>query len=207
MTYLTLLFSVATLWAFSVVSPGPNFLMTARLSIARSRREGLQAVAGVVIGTAIWGAAGCLGVQALFVAAPWAYLGLKIAGAAYLIVMGCQMLWQSVRHTRSDHFDVAGPGLKLSPFKLGLLTTLANPRSAVSVASIFATTMPPSPSLLLSLSVVALMAAISAGWYVCVVYLFSFRYLADGYRRFRRWIERVSGSLLVFFGVNLAVER
>jgi threonine efflux protein len=70
MAYLTLLLSVATLWAFSVMSPGPNFLMTARLSIARSRRDGLQAVAGVGIGTAIWGAAGCLSVQALFIAAP-----------------------------------------------------------------------------------------------------------------------------------------
>ena len=207
MTYLTLLFSVATLWAFSVVSPGPNFIMTARLSIARSRRDGLQAVAGVGTGTAMWGAAGCLGVQALFSAAPWAHLGLKIAGATYLIAMGCQVLWRSLRHTEGDDFNAAGPGRKLSPFKLGLLTTLANPRSAISVASIFATTMPPSPSLLLSLAVVALMVAISAGWYVCVVYLFSLRYLADGYRRFRRWIERAAGTLLVFFGVRLAVER
>jgi threonine efflux protein len=50
MTEMTVLLSVATLWALAVVSPGPNFLLTARLAIARSRRAGLQAVSGIALG-------------------------------------------------------------------------------------------------------------------------------------------------------------
>jgi len=30
--------------------------------------------------------------------------------------------------------------------------------------------------------------------------------LADGYRRFRRWIDRAAGACLVLFGAKLAVE-
>jgi threonine/homoserine/homoserine lactone efflux protein len=95
-----ILLSVATLWALAAISPGPNFLMTARVALTRSRRAGLSAIAGIALGTAIWGAAGCFGVQALFVAAPWMYLVLKILGAAWLVFIGVQLVWRSRRSER-----------------------------------------------------------------------------------------------------------
>src|SRR5580658_10073108 len=95
--HLTLLVTVAALWALAVVSPGPNFLMTARLAVARSRRAGLQAVAGIAVGTAFWAGAECFGVRTLFDAAPWMYLLLKIVGAVYLLVVGAQLLLASWR--------------------------------------------------------------------------------------------------------------
>jgi threonine/homoserine/homoserine lactone efflux protein len=49
---LSALLSVATLWILAVVTPGPNFLVTARLSVGQSRREGLRAVAGIGVGAA-----------------------------------------------------------------------------------------------------------------------------------------------------------
>jgi threonine efflux protein len=206
MTQMTLLLSVATLWALAVVSPGPNFLMTARLAIARSRRAGLEAVTGIALGTICWAAAGCLGVRALFIAAPWMYLLIKTTGAAYLVFVGGQLLWSSWR--RKDDFAPRLPERRprVSPFQLGLLTTLANPRSAVSVASIFATAMPSHPSLMLSASVMAVMVAISVCWYALIACLFAAPTLADGYQRFRRWIDRLAGACLVLFGAKLAVE-
>jgi hypothetical protein len=64
----TLVLSVATLilWLLAVVTPGPNFLVTARLAIARSRPAGLRAVIGIALGTVCWAAAGCFGVRTLF---------------------------------------------------------------------------------------------------------------------------------------------
>lgn len=207
MSHLTLLLSVATLWFFAVVSPGPNFLMTARLAIARSRRAGLQAVCGIALGTVCWAAAGCFGVQALFLAAPWMYLFIKAAGAAYLLVVGGQLIWQSWRQAGDVVAPTSVGASRLSPFQLGLLTTLANPRSAVSVASIFATTMPSQPSLALSFEVMMVMVAISVCWYAAVACLFAVSHLAEGYRRFRRWIDRAAGACLMFFGAKLAVEQ
>jgi threonine/homoserine/homoserine lactone efflux protein len=203
---MTLLLSVATLWALAVVSPGPNFLMTARLAIARSRRAGLQAVSGIALGTVCWAAAGCFGVRTLFIAAPWMYLLLKIAGAIYLLLVGGQLLWGSWRRSVDLDLRLVEGRSRVSPFHLGLLTTLANPRSAVSVASIFATAMPSDPSLMLSVSVMLLMVAISVSWYAFIACLFAVPYLAHGYQRFRRWIDRVAGTCLMAFGARLAVE-
>src|SRR5215468_4466512 len=160
----TLLLSVATLWALAVISPGPNFLMTARLALARSRRAGLQAVSGIALGTVCWAAAGCFGVRALFISAPWMYLLIKVVGALYLLLVGGKLLWSSFGNNADPQLRLAEGRPRVSPFHLGLLTTLANPRSAVSVASIFATAMPRDPSLALSLSVMMVMVAISVAW-------------------------------------------
>jgi threonine efflux protein len=206
MPTLTLLLSVATLWALAVVSPGPNFLMTARLAIARSRGAGLRAVSGIAAGTLCWAAAGCFGVRTLFIAAPWMYALIKIAGALYLIFVGGRLLWMSLCRERELSLPFPDGRARVSPFQIGLLTTLANPRSAVSVASIFATAMPPHPSLMLSFAVMALMVTISISWYAAVACIFAAPYLADGYRRFRRWIDRVAGACLLLFGARLAVE-
>ncbi|MBV8191804.1 MAG: LysE family translocator [Alphaproteobacteria bacterium] len=169
MTHFDVLFSVAVLWALAAVSPGPNFLMTARVAITRSRRAALSAIVGIALGTAVWGAAGCFGVQALFVAAPWMYLVLKLCGAAWLIFIGIQLIWRSHHGDSGDQGGADPATSNDSAFWLGLATTLANPRSAVSVASIFATTMPAEPSSMLSLGVIAVMVAVSVGWYGIVV--------------------------------------
>src|SRR5262249_21326202 len=147
---------------------GPNFVMTARVAMTRSHRAALSAIAGIALGTAIWGAAGCFGVQALFVAAPWMYLALKLFGAAWLIFIGLRLIWQSLR-SGPDHDGAGKARSKDSAFWLGFVTTLANPRSAVSVASIFATTMPAQPSSTLTLLVIAVMVAVSVSWYWLVV--------------------------------------
>ena len=207
MTTMKILLAVALLWSFAVVSPGPNFLVTARLAITRSRREGLRAVAGIGIGTILWGAAGCFGVQALFVAAPWMYLTLKTLGAAYLIFMGLQLLWQSRSKTAPDGIVLGPLRLKISGIKLGLMTTVANPRSAISVASIFATTVPAHGPLWFSLAVIAVMVTISLTWYSAVAWFFTVGWLAAGYRRARRWIDRATGACFVVFGARLAIER
>lgn len=198
--------SVAILWTLAAISPGPNFLVIARLSITRSRRDGMLAVAGIAIGTMIWGAAGCFGVQALFVAAPWMYVTLKLLGALYLIVMGANLIWRSRKTARTGLADVHHARSKSSPLWLGLVTTVANPRSAVSVASIFATTMPHHPSSGLSLAVIATMAAVSVGWYSIVACLFTVRQLAAAYQRGRRWVDRVTGACFILFGARLASE-
>jgi threonine efflux protein len=201
-----LLASVAALWAFAVISPGPNFLVTARLAITRSRRDGILAVAGIGIGVVVWGAAGCFGVQALFLAAPWMYLTLKLLGAAYLIVMGARLLWASRRGAKGDVADIARTRPKGSPLALGLATTLANPRSAISVASIFATTMPSHPPMGLCLAVIATMVVVSVSWYAFVACLFTVQPLAAAYQRGRHWVDRCAGACFVVFGARLASE-
>ena len=67
------------------------------------------AVAGIGVGTAVWSAAGCLGVQALFIAAPWMCVTLRLLGGAYLIFVGVQLIWRSWEADEKDRTGFLGP--------------------------------------------------------------------------------------------------
>lgn len=206
MAWHTQLATVASIWLIAAASPGPNFLLTAQIAAAQSRVRGLAAVAGIALATAIWGICGLFGVQALFVAAPWAYLVLKIGGATYLVLMGLRLIVNASRQAQATAALTALP-TPARAFSLGLVTSLANPRSAISVASLFAAALPPDPQPSVGIATVAVMIAISAGWYTLVVYVFASGAMARAYARARRWIDRIAGGLLVLFGVRLALER
>lgn len=206
MLWHTQLLTVASIWLVAAVSPGPNFLLTAKIAVAQSRARGLAAVAGIALATAIWGICGLTGVQALFAAAPWAYLALKIGGAAYLVIMGLRLIINAADRAQQKAALATLP-TPARAFTIGLVTSLANPRSALSVASLFAAALPPDPSPQMGIATVVTMVAISATWYACVVYLFASGAVADAYARARKWIDRAAGGLLVLFGVRLAMER
>jgi threonine/homoserine/homoserine lactone efflux protein len=202
------LLAVASVWLVAAVTPGPNFLVAAQIAVARSRASGLAAVSGIAVATAVWGLCGLLGIQALFLATPWAYLGLKFAGAAYLVFTGIRLIVLADRRAREQ----APPtGLTTfsakTAFRIGLVTSLANPNSALSVASLFAVALPPHPTAELGASAIALMVAISVAWYAAVVWLFAAGAVAGAYRKARRRIDRVAGGLLVLFGVRIALDR
>jgi threonine efflux protein len=201
------LLAVASVWLVAAVSPGPNFLMTAQIAVARSRASGLAAVCGIAVATTIWGMCGLLGIQALFLAAPWAYLALKIVGAAYLVFAGLRLIVLAERRSKATA-ALGTVALSASrAFRIGMVTSLANPRSAMSVASIFAVTLPPHPSLPLGAAAIAVMVAISVAWYVTVVCLFAAGAVAGAYQRARRAIDRIAGGLLILFGAKLALDR
>ena len=94
-----------------------------------------------------------------------------------------------------------------SAWRLGLLGNLSNPKAARFVATIFASTMPPSPSpTLLTLAVIT-MASLSFSWYTCVALVFSSERMANLYSRSRKWLDRFAGGCYVLFGAHLVANR
>ncbi|MCJ1877890.1 LysE family transporter [Pseudomonas nitroreducens] len=202
------LLSVALLWAVAVVTPGPNFFTTARIAAVHSRRHGFIAALGVACGTVVWGLAGGLGVKTLFSAAPALYLGFKLAGGAYLIHLGLKLLKRKAPADGGESLaEVARQRSALSVFRLGLLGNLTNPKTALFVATLFATAMPASPSALLLGMAIALMVTLSFSWYCCVVLVFASERMAGVYRRFRRALDRFAGCCYLLFGARMVATH
>jgi threonine/homoserine/homoserine lactone efflux protein len=202
---LAVLLAVASLWLVSAVTPGPNSLLVMRLSVVRSRAAGLRAVAGIGLGTCIWGLSGFFGVHALFLAAPFLYWAFRICGGLYLVFFGLRLLWKSCRAGDTPAVGTKGPAWR--PFRLGLATSLSNPSSALSVASLFAATLPSHAPIGLGLTTVALMVAISLGWYGLMACLLTTRWVGAAERRLRRAVDGVAGAIFVFFGARLVLHR
>ncbi|WP_300627596.1 LysE family transporter [Pseudomonas sp.] len=205
--YVAPLVSLALLWTVAVVTPGPNFFNTAQLAASCSRRHGVVASAGVATGTILWGLAGGLGIKSLFTAAPMLYLAFKIIGGCYLIYLGLKLFKRSAPSMgRSPLPDQVRRSL-FSAWRLGLLGNLSNPKAALFVATVFASTMPPSPSpMLLTLAVIT-MATLSFSWYASVALVFSSERMANLYSRSRKWLDRFSGGCYVLFGAHLVANR
>jgi threonine/homoserine/homoserine lactone efflux protein len=82
---------VAATFVFAVM-PGPAILYTAAQTIARGRRGGYLAAAGLHAGGLLHVAAAAAGLAAIFRHVPEAYAAVKLAGAVYLVWLGIGIL-------------------------------------------------------------------------------------------------------------------
>ncbi|MEV0357007.1 LysE family translocator [Nocardia sp. NPDC050697] len=112
-----------------VLTPGPNMMYLVSRTVAQGRAAGLISLGGVAAGFGVYLAAATAGITAVFAVVPGLYLGIKVAGALYLLWLA----WQAVR---PGGVSVFAPGaLPADParrlFAMGLLTNLLNPKIAI----------------------------------------------------------------------------
>jgi threonine/homoserine/homoserine lactone efflux protein len=196
-----MLSTLATIWLLHVaalVTPGANVLLVSHLSASGSARSAALAAVGVAVGAAIWSGAAVLGVHALFAAFPALRLALQVAGAAYLLTVAWR-LW---------HACTAPPKAPAAlsharAFRLGLLTNLSNPKSALFFGSVFSAALPAQPPALLLCAAVALVVANALAWHLLLAFLFSRRLVQSGYGAQRDLLGRVAGALLGVLGLGL----
>ncbi|MDP9839366.1 threonine/homoserine/homoserine lactone efflux protein [Neorhizobium huautlense] len=202
------LLSVATIWAVACITPGPSTLLVMRYALTAPRKVAVVAAAGTITGTFFWGLAGWLGINALFQAAPFAYLALKIVGGLYLVWLGFRIL-RDLR--RSGPVAEVAEGRIAVPLKvayrMGLATNLANPKSALFVASLFAATMPVGTPFFYGLAAIAVMIVISTLYYTCLVGLITHPRVADGYLKAKKKIDLGVGMVFLGFGTKLMLSR
>ena len=84
--------AVITITIFAVISPGPDFAMVSRNSLALSRRAGILTAFGIGLGVLVHVSYTLLGIGILIRETPAMFDILKLGGAAYLIWLGARML-------------------------------------------------------------------------------------------------------------------
>ncbi|RWX77318.1 LysE family translocator [Neorhizobium lilium] len=202
------LLSVAAIWAVACITPGPNTLLVMRYCLTAPRRVAINAVAGTVTGTLCWGLAGWLGINILFQAAPFAYVTLKVIGGLYLVWLGAKIFFDLRKSKRAEDLGRAKTDVPLATaYRMGLATNLANPKSALFVASLFAATMPAGTPFLYGLAAIAVMLCISALYYTFLIALITHPAVAAAYLRARKKIDLAVGMVFVGFGTKLLLSR
>jgi len=206
MQHAATLAAIGAIWLAATLTPGPDFLITTRTALLHGRAAGRRLVLGLAVGTAAWGLAGFFGIHALFVAAPFLYLGLKLFGGAYLLVLGLRLLLGSFRRDDAGAPAIAPAISGGSAFRLGLLTNLANPKAALFTTSLFAATLPQDPPVWLGFAASAVMTAICLGWYSLVTQALTTGSAAAAFARMRHWIDRGAGVSFLAFGLHLTLD-
>jgi threonine/homoserine/homoserine lactone efflux protein len=196
---LSAVLAFAAVAALLTVTPGADTALVLRAAFAAGPRAAMTAGAGVCAGVLVWGAATAVGLAALVAASPTAYDGLRVVGAAYL-------LWLGVRTWRSAGAAEA-PGRTGRWLRTGLLTNLLNPKVAVFYVSFLPQFVPAGePVLATSLLLAAVHAGEGLVWFALLATATARFRLVLARERVRRALARVTGTVLVGFGLRLALD-
>jgi RhtB (resistance to homoserine/threonine) family protein len=187
-----------------ILIPGPDTAVVTKNALLGGRRGGLLTAAGVSTGLAIWTAAAALGIAALLRASAFAFLALKVAGAIYLVWMGIQML----RTGDVSAAPVGSPARGRRALRQGLLSDLGNPKIAVFFTSFLPQFVDPHASAFLSLLLLGgIFAVLTFLWLAAYGWLVGHGASVLRKPSVRRVLDRVTGVVLIGFGIRLAFER
>ena len=184
------------------ISPGPTFVYVAKNSIAISRKHGLFTALGTGTGAALFGFLAVMGLQAILLAVPSAYLALKICGGLYLLWLA----YKIIKHAKDPMAQASDSSTVMSyqqAFRLGLITQLSNPKIAIILASIFTALLPKDIPTYFYFVLPILCFFIDAGWYSLVAVALSAEKPRRVYLKFKKVFDRVAGGVMTLLGLKL----
>lgn len=190
-----------------VLTPGPNMMYLVSRSISQGWQAGMVSLAGTVLGFVVYMSVANLGLATVFVLVPSLYICLKIAGAAYLLFLA----WTSLRPGGTSLFDERElpEDSRWKLFRMGLITNLLNPKAAVMYLALIPQFIVPSAGHVVAQGFMlgSIQISVSAVVNACIV--LAAGGIAAFLRRrpgWMRWQRRVTGTLLGFVAVKLALE-
>ncbi|PRB00867.1 LysE family translocator [Microbacterium sp. MYb64] len=209
MTLAQALFSFALVVGLLTIIPGLDTALVIRGTITRGRGYAFAALLGIQVGTLIWGAAAATGAAALLAASEVGYRVLSYAGAAYLVYLGATMIVKTFRRGWDPTVEAVAPSRSgaRSGFLLGLVTNITNPKVGVFYMATIPQFVPAGQSpLLVGLLLAAVHCVLGTVWLGALI--FGANRLAPKLRSARviRWMDRITGGVLVLFGARLALD-
>lgn len=207
----------AQFWPFLVaitllsITPGVDTLLVIRNTARGGVRDGVLTSLAICCGLFVHAAVSALGISLILLQSAWAFQLLKLAGAAYLIWLGLQGLVAARRGQGLPVAGVAGerrPVPAWRPLREGLLSNVLNPKTVVFYMAFLPQFIAPGdPALAKSLFLAGVHFLIANAWQVGVALMVGSagRLLAS--RLFSRALNGVTGTVLIAFGIKLALER
>jgi RhtB (resistance to homoserine/threonine) family protein len=197
---------VAVAHMLAVASPGPDFAMVVRQSIAHGRRVAIWTAIGVGSAILVHVTYALLGIGILLRTYPYAFAAVKFAGAAYLAWIGIKALRSRPRNemplaSARANADIANPALP-SPraaWVSGFLTNIFNPKATLFFVAIFASLIDPATPKVIQAAYGAWMSLSTMGWFCMVAVLFTRENVRAAFLRGGHWIDWAMG--VVFIGL------
>ena len=204
-TNLHSVFTVVMLFFFGLISPGPNFLVVAETLLNFGRTAGVVMGLGAALGDAVYASVGLFGVTRLITVRP-VMMAIESLGGLYLIWMGVRMV--SLRRASTQRHSsptVEGVSVRAHLWR-GLSTDLANPKTVIFFAGIFAICVNPAMTGTVRGAMLLGIVFTSVLWRFFISAVFSTTVIRQVYEWTERIVERLFGAALCLFGL-LLVKR
>ena len=207
--------------------PGADTALVTRNALALGLRGARWTILGICTGCLIHATASALGLSAILATSARAYEIVKYVGAAYLVWIGVQGIWNAQNVVGSEsktltRFYQRRPWVSAQrradggertavsgrPFTQGFLTNILNPKVALFYLTFLPQFIPTgAPILRTSLLLAMIHNALGFAWLSIYARFVDRLRVALTRPVVKAWLERVTGGALVLLGARLAWSR
>ncbi|AEA82989.1 amino acid transporter LysE [Stutzerimonas stutzeri DSM 4166] len=200
--------TVALVHLLAVASPGPDFAVVVRESVAQGRRAGSWTALGVGCGIFVHVAYSLLGIGLIVSQSIVLFNLFKWLAAAYLVYLG----WRALRARPMNLEAIDGTNAPVArsawrAFVIGFVTNGLNPKATLFFLSLFTVVISPDTPLLVQAGYGLYLAGATALWFLLVAWLFSRGRVRAGFARMGHWFDRLTGAVLIGLGARLALSE
>jgi len=194
--------SIAVIHIFAVMSPGPDFAIIVKQSIARGRSAALTASLGIGIGILGHVALCMFGLSMVIAESNFLFNLIKILGSSYLIYVGTisiirrNDIQQIETEDRSD-------SLTFESFKLGFLTNILNPKATLFFLSLYAVIITDKTTLQIQALYGLWMAFATTLWFSFLSLVLTNRAVLNRIQSISSKVQFGTGLVLIIFAIKL----
>ncbi|MBX9956161.1 LysE family translocator [Peribacillus simplex] len=193
-----------------IILPGPDTAIATRNTVTVGISGGFKTMFGTCCALLIHTSAAVFGLSAIIVKSALLFSIFKYVGAVYLVYLGFKTLW-GLRNKQVAAAAETSVKIKYenqSCFKQGFLTNLLNPKVAVFFLTFLPQFVNPGndtflPFLLMGMTYTVLTAL----WFVFYIYLLNQISAFMKKPRTQAIFEGITGTVLIGFGIKLALEK
>lgn len=192
---------------FLVILPGPDTGIMTKNTLTVGRQGGFKTMLGICCALSIHTLTAILGLSAIIAKSVLLFSIFKYIGAVYLIYLGIKSLW-TLRNKEKAETTTENKYKNKSSFKQGFLTNLLNPKIAVFFLTFLPQFVNPEshtfmPFLILGITYIVLTVV----WYLFYIYLLNQISAFMKKPKTQKVIEGITGTILIVFGIKLALEK
>ena len=207
------------------LTPGADTMLVIRSVLARGPRSGVATTLGICSGLFVHATASALGLSLFLAQSPVAFQAVKVAGALYLAYLGARSLWSALKDEGGAFGAIEGDAADLAAsesragsvgtlahdrraFLDGLLCNVLNPKVAIFYLAFLPQFISPGdPVLAKSVLMASIHFALGLVWLTALSFGLGRLRPVLARPTVRRALEATTGTLLVGFGLRLALER
>ena len=185
-----------------MISPGPDMVLVIRNTLVGGRRAGLRTSMGILSGNLVHITYCVLGIGLIISQSIRAFAALKYAAAAYLIYLGIMIFRSGDKRLETSDVEDRRPDGRW--FVQGLVNNLLNPKGTLFYLGVFTTVIRPDTSASAMVILIFSMMLVSASFWLVFVFTLDRPPIRGFVERFQQSVNRVSGVVLILFGVKVA---
>ncbi|NMH61045.1 LysE family translocator [Alteromonas ponticola] len=209
MPWLDEFITIALVHLVAVASPGPDFAIVVRNSVAFGRRIAIWTSIGIGLGILLHVAYSLVGLSVVIKTTPWLYAAISYLAAAYLLYLAYGALRSGPGGPNPLNQSAADGNIQRAQIStkkalwIGFLTNGLNPKATLFFLSLFTAIISVDTPLSVKTFYGVYLAFATGVWFCFLSYLLSTSKVANLIGTKGYWLDRVMGVLLIGLAAKL----